>query len=277
MVSIRAFWAQHGELVVRIGWRLLLVVGVLVLCKVVAWVVRRGIRGACERLERLDVTLVPVLCSVASVVVYAVGAVVVLDFLGMNANSLVAIIGAAGLAVGLALKDTLSHLASGIMLLILRPFRAGDVIECAGRVGTVEAVTLFTVVMRTGDGLFVSLPNSSVWGAEIVNYTRNGRRRLTLTVGIGYGDDVERGLSVLRQVAAAEPRLLAEPAPEAVVSALGESAVVLALRAWTRPEDFFAVTFALTQRVKAAIEAAGLSIPFPQREVTLRQPAGKLE
>lgn len=277
MVSIRAFWAQHGELVVRIGWRLLLVVGVLVLCKVVAWVVRRGIRGACERLERLDVTLVPVLCSVASVVVYAVGAVVVLDFLGMNANSLVAIIGAAGLAVGLALKDTLSHLASGIMLLILRPFRAGDVIECAGRVGTVESVTLFTVVMRTGDGLFVSLPNSSVWGAEIVNYTRNGRRRLTLTVGIGYGDDVERGLAVLRQVAAAEPRLLADPAPEAVVSALGESAVVLALRAWTRPEEFFAVTFALTQRVKAAIEAAGLSIPFPQREVTLRQPAGKSE
>lgn len=277
MAWLRTFWAQHGELVVWIGWRVLLVVGVLVLCKTVAWVARRGIRGACERLDRLDVTLAPVLCSVASMVVYAVGAVVVLELLGVNANSLVALIGAAGLAVGLALKDTLSNIAAGVMLLILRPFRAGDVIACAGRVGTVEAVTLFTVVLRTGDGLFVSLPNSSVWGAEIVNYTRNGRRRLTLTVGIGYGDDLDRGLAVLRQVAAEEPRLLADPAPEAVVSELGESAVVLALRAWTLPEDFFAVTFALTRRVKTEIEAAGLSIPFPQREVTLRQPIGKSE
>lgn len=263
------FWQTCLEWGRVIGWRVLVAAIVFVICRAVSLGARRLIRTACVRVEKLDPTLAPVLCSVTSVLIYTVGLVVVLDYFGMNASSLVAIIGAAGLTIGLALKDTLSNIAAGIMLLILNPFRVGDFVECAGRSGTVQSVNLFNVVLQTADGLFVSLPNSSVWAADIINYTRNGKRRVSVTVGISYSDDVDRGLEVLRQVAAKESRFLGEPAPEAAVSNLGESAVELTLRGWTTVENYWDVLFALNRQAKLSIEAAGLSIPFPQRDVHL--------
>ena len=273
--GIQAFWAEHGRTVISVAWHLTLALAVMALCRVASLLARKAIRTACDRVERLDPTLAPVLCSVSATVIYAIGGVAVLDLFGVNANSLVAIIGAAGLAIGLAMKDTLSNIAAGIMLLVLRPFRAGDYVDCGARSGTVEAVNLFNVVLRTADGLFVSLPNSSVWASDIVNYTRNGKRRLVVTVGISYGDDLDKGLSILNALAAAETRFLADPAPEAFVASLGESSVNLSLRGWTSVEDYWATLFALNRRAKLEIEAAGLSIPFPQRDIHLIQTPAK--
>lgn len=273
--GIRAFWADHGDVVMSVAWHATLALAVVALCRVASFLARKAIRTACMRVERLDPTLAPVLCTVGAMLIYAIGGVAVLDLFGVNANSLVAIIGAAGLAVGLALKDTLSNIASGIMLLILRPFRAGDYVDCGARSGTVEAVNLFNVVLRTADGLFVSLPNSTVWASDIVNYTRNGKRRLSVTVGISYGDDLDKGLEVLRAMAASEARFLSEPAPEAFVASLGESAVNLTLRGWTANTDYWQTLFDLSRRAKLEIEAAGLSIPFPQRDIHLFQTPAK--
>lgn len=275
MDSIRAFWAESGATVMTVAWRVFLALAILAVCRVTSLFTRKAIRMACNRAERLDPTLAPVLCSIASVTLYAIGGVAVLDLFGVNANSLVAIIGAAGLAIGLALKDTLSNIAAGIMLLILRPFRAGDVVDCGARSGKVEAINLFNVVLRTADGLFVSLPNSTVWASDIVNYTRNGTRRLSITIGLSYADDLDRGLDVLRAVAAAEPRLLPDPAPDAVVASLTENAVNLTLRGWTTTEDYWRTLFDLSRRVKLEIEAAGLTIAHPQRAVHLIPPPAK--
>ena len=273
--NIQAFWSEHGATVISVAWHLTLALAIVVLCRVASLLARKAIHTACDRVERLDPTLAPVLCSVAATVIYAIGGVAVLDLFGVNANSLVAIIGAAGLAVGLAMKDTLSNIAAGIMLLILRPFRAGDYIDCGARSGTVEAVNLFNVVLRTPDGLFVSLPNSTAWASDIVNYTRNGKRRVTITVGISYGDDLDKGLSILKALATSETRFLAVPAPEAFVASLGESSVNLTLRGWTTVDDYWSTFFDLTRRTKLEIEAAGLSIPFPQRDVHFIQAPAK--
>ncbi len=265
--SLEAFWAAYGQTVLSVSARLVACVLILAVCKGATLVARRIIGAATRR--RLDPTLAPVLRTVIAVGVWAVGGVAVLGLFGVNANGLVALIGAAGLTVGLALKDTLSNIAAGLMLLVLRPFRAGDAVDCGPRTGTVEAVGLFTTVLRTADGLYVSIPNRTVWAADVVNYTRNGRRRLSVSVGIAYGDSIDRGLETLLAVAAGEARLLPDPAPSAAVTALGDSAVTLTLRGWTTVEDYWPTVFDLNRRVKLSIEEAGLSIPFPQRDVHL--------
>ena len=269
MQPLLDFWSAHQAQISTLALRLALAGIIYFACRLLSLLARKTISAACNRIDRLDVTLAPILSSVASLLIYAIGLVAILDRFGVNANSLVAVIGAAGLAIGLALKETLSNIASGIMLLILRPFRAGDFIDCAGRSGTVQAVNLFTVTLQTPDGLYISLPNSTVWSADIVNYTRNGKRRIDLTVGISYADDLDRGLQVLSDLAAAEKRFLPDPAPTAFVSALADSAVNLTLRGWTTVDDYWPTRFDLTRQAKLSIEAAGLSIPFPQRDVHL--------
>jgi small conductance mechanosensitive channel len=202
---------------------------------------------------------------VASYGIYIIGGVFILDIFGVNTASLIALVGAAGLAIGLALKDTLSNIAAGIMLLILRPFRAGDFIEVGSLLGTVQEVNLFTTILETIDGLYIAAPNSVLWGNSIKNFTRNGKRRMDIVVGIAYSDSIERGFEVLRKIAASESRLLTAPEPQVMVATMGESAVNIQLRAWALNDDYWSSYWDLNKRVKEEIEQAGLSIPFPQR------------
>ncbi|WKE66505.1 mechanosensitive ion channel family protein [Gallaecimonas kandeliae] len=269
METVKTFWQSHAELFLDLAYKALLVLLVLVATAVLAGWARRSVRHAHQKLNKLDATLVPLLSSLAGYGFYLVGLVIILDILGFNTSSLIALLGAAGLAVGLALKDTLGNIAAGIMLLILRPFKAGDFIECGSFSGTVKEVGLFTTVLETGDGLYVSAPNGSLWGAPIKNYSRNGKRRMDLVVGIAYGDPLEKGLAVLARLAAEEPRLLSDPAPQVMVLTLGESSVNLQLRAWAKVADYWPAYWDLNQRIKLAIEAEGLTIPFPQRVLSL--------
>jgi small conductance mechanosensitive channel len=229
-------------------------------------------RSAINRLTiRLDATLVPVLRNIATWAIYIVGALVVLDVFGINTTSLIALLGATGLAVGLALKDTLQNIAAGFILLSLRPFRVGDVIQFGQTMGTVRQVGLFTTALDTSDGLRITAPNSTIWGQTLTNYSHNQTRRVEIVASIAYGDDIEAGMQVLRRLVADEPRILSEPQPSFAVRALGDSAVNLQVRIWAPTVEYWDVYWTLMKRLKPALEGAGLTIPFPQRELHIVQ------
>lgn len=264
---LAAFWASHSELVLKVGYNGLLIIAVIFLGHYIAKLFHRWIYRTNDRFERFDNTIVPVLCTAVSGVVYAICLVIILDFFGVNTTSILALLGAAGLAIALALKDTLSNIAGGMMLLILRPFRAGDVIESGSMLGTIKEVGLFTTIIETPDGLYISSPNSSLWGAPIKNFTKNGKRRMDLIVGIAYTDSIDKGFDALQSVIKQEPRFLIDPAPKIMVQAMADSSVNLQLRAWASTDDYWDVFWGGNKKVKEQIEAAGLTIPFPQRDL----------
>ncbi len=202
---------------------------------------------------------------------YAIALVVVLvaalDALGVPTTSLLAVLGAAGLAIGLALKDSLSNIASGVMLIVLRPFRAGDAVQVAGQEGIVESVRIFQTVLRAYQNHDIYLPNSQITTAPIINFTSRGERRIDIAVGVGYGDDIRHARDVLLGIARAHPQVLAEPATDVLVSSLGESSVNLVLRAWVKTPEFVTARSELTEAIHRDFAQAGVSIPFPQRDL----------
>ena len=182
--NLTTFWNNHSETLFSLGYKALLAIAIVIASTISAKAIRRSIYRANQRRQTLDATLIPILSAVAGYGVYTIGGVFILDIFGVNTASLIALVGAAGLAIGLALKDTLSNIAAGIMLLILRPFRASDFIEVSGMAGTVREINLFTTILETVDGLYIASPNSVLWGASIKNFTRNGKRRMDIVVGL---------------------------------------------------------------------------------------------
>jgi small conductance mechanosensitive channel len=219
-----------------------------------------------------DETAVSVLKIIIRYAIIIICFMMILNAFGVNTASLLAVLGAAGVAVGLALKDTMSNIAAGIILLFLRSFGKGDYIEFGGTSGTVKEISLFTTTLETPDGIFISAPNSTIWGVPLKNYSRNGKRRMDLSVGISYGDSIDDAFKVLNEIIAAEPRFLKTPAPQVLVSSLGDSAVNIVLRAWASGGDYWDAYWFQTKNIKEKIEAAGLSIPYPQRDVHLLLP-----
>ena len=216
---------------------------------------------------QVDQTLTPVLATFVRYVVMIIAVVAALGQLGVQIASVLAVLGAAGLAIGLALQGTLSNIAAGLMLLWLRPFRAGEYIDADGIAGTVVEVGLFASTLRTAEGIYRFAPNSDLWNKPILNYTRNPTRRLEFVVGIDYRDDIAKARDVLLTLARSDTRILSEPEPLVVISQLGDSSVNLTLRCWVPTAEYWETLWSLTEKGKAAIEAAGLSIPFPQRVV----------
>ena len=263
--SLLKFWELHSEALLSLGYKALLGIAIFIATLLVARAVRKAIQNTNNRLKKVEPTLIPILSSVAGYGVYVIGGVFILDIFGVNTASLIALVGAAGLAVGLALKDTLSNIAAGIMLLILRPFRSGDFIEVGSLLGTVQEINLFTTILETVDGMYIAAPNSVIWGNSIKNFTRNGKRRMDIVVGISYTDSIDQGFDVLRKIAASEPRLLSDPEPQVMVATMGDNAVNIQLRAWAVNDHYWSTYWDLNKRVKEEIEGAGLSIPFPQR------------
>lgn len=193
--------------------------------------------------------------------------IAVLASVGVQTTSFVAVLGALGLAIGLALQGTLNHVASGLLLVIFRPFRVDDFIEAAGVSGTVKAITLFTTELATVDNVRVVVPNGAVWGGVIRNFSGHPTRRIDVEVGIGYGDSIEAAFATARAVVEADARILKDPAPVYAVSALADSAVTVLVRVWVGRDDVLGVRYDLNRNLKEAFERAGLTIPFPQRVV----------
>ena len=247
-------------------------IALALLIGLVGWVVLKLlVRGLDQVMQRAvaEPILRDFLRNLARVLGLVVVLVAVLDVLGVPTTSLLAVLGAAGLAIGLALKDSLANLASGVMLIVLRPFRAGDVVEIAGSTGEVERVRIFHTVLRTGENHQVTLPNGLITAQPILNYTARKVRRLDLPVGVGYGEEIPRVRALLLDVAAAEATVLATPAAEVVVDSLGGSAVNLVLRAWVKVPDYGDARSALLEGIHRELGRAGVSIPFPQRDVHL--------
>lgn len=216
---------------------------------------------------RLDPTIGPFLKNLTYFLLLTTVVIATLGHLGLNVTSFLAVLGAAGLAIALALKDSLSNFAAGMMLLFFRFFKVGDYVTVAGTSGTVNAVNIFNTELTTPDNQAVFVPNSSILTNVIVNVTRNPTRRLDLVFGIGYGDDIEKAKALLAEIIAAEPRVLQEPAPVIAVSNLGESSVDIVARPWVNGADYWNVRFDLIERVKKAFDENNISIPFPQRDV----------
>jgi small conductance mechanosensitive channel len=190
-----------------------------------------------------------------------------LDKLGVNTSSMVAIFGAAGLAIGLSLQGSLQNFAAGVMLLVFRPFKSGDFIDAGGEMGTVMSISIFTTIMTTPDNKQIIVPNGKVYGGNITNFSANATRRVDMVIGISYDSDLRKAKEILNEMVAADERILKEPAPMVAVSELAESSVNFVVRPWVKSADFWAVKFDYTEAVKLRFDSEGISIPFPQMDV----------
>ncbi len=245
--------------------RLVTALIILVIGYYIAGWAARGARGLMTRANHSDMTMVPVVSAVVRYGILIIVVVAALGQLGVQTTSVLTVLGAAGLAIGLALQGTLSNIAAGIMLLWLRPFRVGDYIEIATVAGTVEEINLFHSRLRTWDGIYKFVPNSQLWNTTLTNYSRNRTRLVLIEFGIAYEDDIATGRKVLTEHAKAHPDVLDDPPVAVVPLSLGDSSVVLQLRAWSTTSRFWDTRWDLTQGGKKALEDAGITIPFPQR------------
>ncbi len=266
--SPEQLWAEFGPLIIDMS---LNVISALVLI-IVGWSIagwaHRAVRRGLGRFKDMDRTLINVVAGVTRYFILITLLVMVLGRFGVQTASILAALGAAGLAVGLALQGTLANIAAGVMLLVLRPIRIGDYVDANGNEGTVEDIGLFATEFTTYDGLYVSVPNSGIWGGRILNYSRNPNRRHDIIVGISYRDDIGRAQEILLGVIRNDPRVLSEPAePEVLVRELADSSVNLGMRFWTSGDDFWPASFELRKAAKQAVDEAGITIPFPQRDV----------
>ena len=267
-INLEEIFTQITAMITTWGIRVVGAIVVLIVGRIAAGWSRRGVRRVLER-SKMDVTLVPFLSSLAYYLVLAFAIFAVLQLLGLQTTSLVAVLGAVALAVGLALQGTVSDIASAGMLLTFRPISVGHYVEIGGTEGKVVDIALFTTTLNTPDNVQIIMPNSSVWGQMIKNYAANGTRRVDLLIGVSYSDDLSKVKEIIEQVMAEDDRILAEPAPVVAVHELADSSVNLVVRPWCKQEDYWNVRWDTTQRVKEELEAQGCSIPFPQRDVHL--------
>ncbi|MGB0497331.1 MAG: mechanosensitive ion channel family protein [Rubricella sp.] len=228
---------------------------------------KRAIQRTGERYEQLDDTLFGFAGSLARWAILAVAAIFVLERFGVETTSLVALIGAAGLAIGLALQGTLSNLAAGVMLLVFRPFRVGDFVEAGGHAGTVKSIDLFTTEYATPDNVKIIVPNGDIWAGAITNYSANATRRVDFTFGVSYASDLKKAETILRELIDADDRIHQNPEPFVKVTNLGDSSVDFTVRVWCDAGDYWGIKFDMTRAAKDAFDAGGIDIPFPTQTV----------
>lgn len=254
-------------LITTYGFNVVGAIIVLIIGLLVAGWAKRSVQRMLRRTGKVDDTLIGFLGSLAKYAVIAFTVIAVLQQFGVEATSLVAIFGAAGLAIGLALQGTLSNVAAGVMLLLFRPFKVGDFIDAGGHAGTVKIVSLFTTELATPDNVQIIVPNGAIWGSAIKNFSFNETRRVDLVMGIDYGDNIDTAIATINRVIGEESRALSDPASQVAVSELADSSVNLVVRVWVNAADYWGVRFDLTKKLKEQLEADGISIPFPQRTV----------
>ncbi len=262
-------------------YQLLTVYGLKVLAALAIFIIGRwvakGVRKVVERIMtkgKVDPTLITFTANMAYIGLLAFIVIAALGQLGIQTTSFIAVLGAAGLAVGLALQGALSNFAAGFLLIIFRPFKVGDLIEGAGVFGVVEAIQIFTTQLKTADNKTVIVPNAKLTDDNIVNWTVKGTRRVDMVFGIGYDDDIDKARSLMADIIAQDSRILKTPEPQISVSELADSSVNFVVRPWVKVEDYWGVHFDLTEKIKKAFDANGVSIPFPQRDVHVYQHGG---
>ena len=275
VATVQAGFDAISALFIAYSFSVLGAIILIIVGYVVAGIVERSIHAALGRVRGFDATLRQFFATIARYAVLALVLIMVLGQFGVQTASIIAAIGAIGLAIGLALQGTLQNIAAGIMLLVLRPLRVGEYVEVGAVAGTVEDIGLFATRLRTFDGIYTLAPNASLWNEPVRNLSRNKRRRNEITVGIGYDDDIDLAQKTLTDLADQDARVFRDPQPISFVSELGASAVAVTVRYWTSGDDFQTVKDHLTKTAKTTFDRLGISIPLPQQEVIYREPDKK--
>ncbi|SHI09894.1 mechanosensitive ion channel family protein [Ferrimonas marina] len=257
---------------------LIVIYGTKLVVAVLIFIVGRWIAKGFSALVRknlsardVDATVVGFIGNIVSALVMAITLVAVLGQLGVQTASIVAVLGAAGLAVGLALQGSLSNFASGVLLVAFRPFKAGDFVEAAGIAGVIKEISIFSTTFVTPDNKRIVAPNKAVMDGVIINYSAMDTRRIDMVVGVSYDADLKQTREVIERVISAESRVLAEPAPTVEVAELADSSVNFVVRPWVATDDYWPTQFALNQAIKEALDDAGIGIPYPQMDLHVQQ------
>jgi len=249
------------------------VVAALAILVIGNWLAKKLTAVFVKMMERndIDVTLTKFLKNIIYYALLTAVVIAAAGQLGINTTSFLTVVGAAGLAIGLALKDSLANFSAGVMLIFFRPFKVGDVVNVAGETGSVEEITIFNTVMNTPDNQRKIIPNGIVASGTITNITANDTRRIDMVFGIGYEDDIKAAEQLLIDIVKTEAKVLSEPEPTVAVSELADSSVNFVVRPWVKTDDYWDVKFSLTEKIKLAFDEAGISIPFPQQDVHMHQ------
>ncbi len=264
------------ELTSLYGLKIVAAIVVFIIGRWVAKAIRSGIKKALIK-KNVDPTIISFSVSLIYIMLIVFVALASLGQLGVQTTSFIAIIGAAGLAVGLALKDSLSNFASGFMLIMFRPFKVGDFVEAAGVSGSVEEIHIFTTTLKTTDNKIIIIPNAKLTDDIITNYSTRDTRRIDMVFGIGYGDDIDKAKAILKDIMHKDSRILDDPPETIGLSELADSSVNFVVRPWVKTGDYWNVLFDTNESVKKRFDAEGISIPFPQQDVHIHHVKGDTE
>ncbi len=254
------------EMMMEFGPRILLAILVLILG---LWIIKAVSNGLVSLMQKrnVDPSLVPFLRSLVSVLLKVTLVISVVSMLGVETTSFIAILGAAGLAVGLALSGTLQNFAGGVMILIFKPFKVGDFVDAQGYSGTVKEIQIFNTIMKSPDNKTIIIPNGGLSTGAMVNFSTEPTRRVDMSFGIGYGDDIDKAKFILMRLMEEDERVLKDPAPTVAVAELADSSVNFNVRPWVKSADYWGVYLDMHEKVKKTFDAEGVSIPFPQMDV----------
>ena len=266
-IDINALIADYA---IPWGIRIALAVIIFYVGRIVVAIVMRVVKKLLTR-GKVDETLITFVTSILRYVLLLFVVIAALSQLGIDTTSLIALLGAAGLAVGLALQGSLANFAAGVLLIMFRPFTRGDFIEAGGAMGTVDSISIFTTILTTPDNKEITVPNGAIIGGNITNFSARPTRRVDMVFGVSYGDDLREARRILQEIIDADARVLAEPAPVITVGELADSSVNFLVRPWVNAADYWDVYSATTESVKLRFDEAGISIPYPQREVHLHR------
>lgn len=256
--------------ITRYGLQVIGAILILIIGRIVAGLVGSGVRRTMER-AGADKGLIGFVSSLARALVLIFAVIAALGKFGVETASFVAVLGAAGFAIGFAMQGSLSNFASGVMILVFRPFKVGDAVEAAGSTGVVKEIGIFTTTMSTFDNKKIIIPNSAIMGGTITNINAFDTRRVDMTAGIGYDDDIGKAKEILEGILSSHPKVLADPAPNVQMNEMADSSLNFIVRPWVKTEDYWTVFFEVNRSIKEEFDKANISIPFPQRDVHLHQ------
>ena len=266
---MKQLWSTHGDSIIHFGKIMLLVLLTVLLAWIFTRITKRIITNTSKKIQTVDDSVGHVIFVFIRSVIWLLALLVVLDLFGVNTASILTVLGTVGLAIALAMKDSMSNIAAGLMLMILRPYKTGDFVQCGTISGTIKVIGVFCTEVMTFEGVYVSVPNSVIFGTPVTNYSRNETRRAVLSVGVSYSDDIEKGVEVIKQMLQEQELVLKDPAYEVYVDTLADSSVNLTIRFWAKTETYWDAYWQVKAAVKPTLENAGLNIPFPQRVVTI--------
>lgn len=270
MEQITALFQNNHELLLGYVFKLIAAIIIFYIGRMIA----RSVAGFLEKTllhRNIDKAVVSFLSSILYAILMIATALMALSQVGVQTTSFIAILGAAGLAVGLALQGSLANFASGVLIILFRPFKSGDFIDAGGITGTVDKIEIFQTMMRTSDNKKVIVPNAKITSGHITNFSAESTRRVDLVVGIGYDSDLLKAKTILEEIVKSDERVLAEPAPNIRVSELASSSVNIIVRPWVKTEDYWGVYWDTLEKIKLAFDAQGISIPYPQMDVHIKK------